>query len=183
LIRAYILRHGATDMGPVPEGWKPISLNREGWQEVQAGADFLSQFIRDGGPKPDWGISSDLPRAEQSLAIAADFLQIPIAKPLFNLRAYEEHSETPAQFESRLLAGMSAVLEMAAKTNTVVLIIAHRSTTGFLGTHYKAWVRKPDYRYDELLLEGGVMAITDCGIEPLFRFVEKNWPEHMKCQH
>ena len=177
MIRAYVMRHGATDMG-----WKPIGLNREGWGEVQAGAEFLEQFIRDGGPSPSWGISSDLPRAEQSLAIAADFLNIPTAPSRFDLRAYEEHSETPAQFERRILSGFSTVMEAAQKSNSIPLMIAHRSSTGFLGKHYKTWVRNPDYRYDELLLEGGILAITECGIMPLFRFVEKNWPEHMKCQ-
>ncbi len=182
MIIAYVMRHGTTDMGPVPEGWKPVGLNREGWGEVQAGADFLEQFIREGGPKPAWGISSDLPRAEQSLAIAADVLNIPTAKPMFDLRAYEEHQESPARFEERILEGFASVLETAQKYNSIPLIIAHRSSTGFLGRYYKAWVREPDYRYDELLLEGGVLAITDCGIQPLFRYVEKNWPEHMKCQ-
>jgi broad specificity phosphatase PhoE len=180
-IVAYLMRHGSTAISPKPEGWLPIGLSREGWGEAQAGAEFLEQFIRGGAPKPTWGISSDLPRAEQTLAIAADTLGIPTLNSLPRLRAFEDKQETPAQYETRTLDGVSDVLATAQRTNSVPLIVAHRSTTGFLGKHFKAWVREPDYRYDALLLEGGLLAITDCGLLPLFRYVEKNWPEHMKC--
>lgn len=182
-IVAYLQRHGSTDISPQPEGWKPIGLSRQGWGEAQAGADFLEQFVKSGGgPKPDWGISSDLPRAEQTLAITADALGIPMVKPDPQIRAFESEQETPARYEQRTLEGMNAVLDAAQKTNSVPLIVAHRSTTGWLGKYFKAWVREPDYRYDSLLLEGGVLALTDGGIMPLFRCVEKNWPEHCKCQ-
>lgn len=176
------MRHGSTAISPAPEGWKPIGLSREGWGEVQAGADFLEQFVRQGGPKPSWGISSDLARAEQTLAIVADTLQIPVLTPLFDLRAYEEHQESPAEYERRNQAGFDAVMQTAQKTNSVPLIVAHRSSTGFLGKKHKVLMRDPDYRYDALLLEGGILALTDCGISPLFRAIEGNWPEHLRCQ-
>lgn len=182
-ILAYLQRHGSTEISPAPEGWKPIGLSRQGWGEAQAGADFLEQFVSSGGgPKPDWGISSDLPRAEQTLAISADTLGIPMVEPDPQLRAFEEQSETPARYEERTLAAFKDVLNTAHKTNSVPLIVAHRSSTGWMGKNYKTWIREPDYRYDSLLLEGGVMALTDGGIVPLFRFIEKNWPEHCKCQ-
>jgi len=180
-ILAYVMRHGSTDISPAPEGWKPIGLSREGWGEAQAGADFLSQFVREGAPKPSWGISSDLPRAEQTLAIAADALQIPVLRPLFDLRAFEEKSETPARYEERNAEAFASILTTAAKSNSVPLIVGHRSSTGFLGKQHKVLGRDPDYRYDALLLEGGILAVTDCGITPLFRAIESNWPEHSKC--
>lgn len=176
------MRHGSTSISPAPEGWKPVGLSREGWGEAQAGADFLFQFTREGAPKPDWGVSSDLPRAEQTLAIAADTLKIPIVQPLEELRAYEESAETPARYEERNHDAFSEVLQMAAKSNTIPLIVCHRSSTGFLGKQHKVLMRDPDYRYDALLLEGGILAITDCGIVPLFRAIESNWPNHLRCQ-
>lgn len=182
MIRAYLMRHGSTDISPAPEGWKPIGLSRQGWGEAQAGADFLDQAIAAGAPKPDWGISSDLPRAEQTLAIVADQLEIPVYKSAPGLRAYEETQETPASYEERNLEAFAQVLEHAAKTNSVPLIVCHRSSTGFLGKYHKVLLREPDYRYDALLLEGGIMAITDSCIMPLFRAIEANWPEHMRCQ-
>jgi len=175
------MRHGSTAISPQPEGWKPIGLSREGWGEAQAGADFLSQFVREGNPKPDWGVSSDLPRAEQTLAIVARSLHIPTVKPIEPLRAFEEAVETPARYEERNLQGFAEVMLTAAKSNSVPLIVCHRSSTGFLGKQHEVFLDDPDYRYDALLLEGGILAITDCGIVPLFRAIEKNWPEHMRC--
>lgn len=176
------MRHGSTAISPAPEGWKPIGLSREGWGEAQAGADFLEQAIKAGAPKPNWGVSSDLPRAEQTLAIVADHLDIPVAEPVRDLRAYEETAETPARYEERNLEAFDSVLGYAVSTNTIPLIVCHRSSTGFLGKQHKVLMRDPDYRYDALLLEGGILAITECGIMPLFRAIEANWPEHMRCQ-
>ena len=176
------MRHGSTSISPAPEGWKPIGLSREGWGEAQSGAEFLSQFVRGGAPKPGWGISSDLPRAEQTLAIAADQLEIPMLQPMFNLRAFEEKEETPARYEERNQEAFNAVLETGAKTNSIPLIVCHRSSTGFLGKKHKVLSKDPDYRYDALLLEGGILALTDCGITPLFRAIESHWPEHLRCQ-
>lgn len=178
---AYIMRHGSTPISPNPEGWKPIGLSETGQGEARAGADFLSQFIREGGPRPDWGISSDLPRAEQTLAIAAGFLGIPVVQPMASLRAFEENEESPAEYEDRTIQGFNSVLQTAVQTNSVPLIVCHRSSTGFLGKRYESWMQHPDYRFDALLLEGGVLGITDCGIIPLFRAVDDNWPPHMRC--
>ena len=181
-IVGYVMRHGSTAISPAPEGWKPIGLSREGWGEAQAGADFLEQFIREGAPKPDWGISSDLPRAEQTLAIVADSLHIPVLHALTDLRAFEEKAETPARYEERNAEAFGNILTTAAKSNSVPLIVCHRSSSGFLGKKHKILSRDPDYRYDALLLEGGILALTDCGIMPLFRAIESNWPEHLRCQ-
>lgn len=181
-IKAYVMRHGSTEISPAPEGWKLVGLNPEGWGEAQAGADFLEQFIRNGAPQPTWGISSDLPRAEQTLAIVANAIQIPVLAPMFELRAFEESKETPARYEERNFDAFSRVLQTAAKSNSVPLIVCHRSSTGFLGKQHKVLSQDPDYRYDALLLEGGILAITDCGIQPLFRAIEANWPEHLRCQ-
>ena len=182
MIQAYLMRHGSTPISPSPEGWKQVELSREGWGEAQAGADFLGQFIRDGGPKPSWGVSSDLARAEQTLAIVADFLAIPVCPPIPDLRAYEEKAETPAHYEERNLEAFNRLLDSAQKSNSVPLIVCHRSSTGFLGKQHKVLTRDPDYRYDALLLEGGILGITDQGIIPLFRAIESNWPEHTKWQ-
>ena len=77
---AYLVRHGATDMTG-PEGWLSVSLNREGQRQMVAAADFLSQHVRE-HPKPDWVVSSDLPRSEQSAAILGDFLRLKVLKPI-----------------------------------------------------------------------------------------------------
>lgn len=182
MIRAYVMRHGSTSISPSPEGWKQIGLSREGWGEARAGADFLLRFTREGSPRPDWGISSDLRRAEETLAIAADILQLPVLQSVFKLRAYDDDRETASSYEERNAEGFSAVLETARETDSVPLIVCHRSSTGFLGKWTNVIDRDPDYRYDALLLEGGVLALTEHGIIPLFRAVEANWPANLKCQ-
>jgi phosphohistidine phosphatase SixA len=178
--RAYVLRHGSTALSPAPEGWKPIGLNPAGRSEAMGAADFLGRLIRQGAPQPDWGVSSDLPRAEQTLAIVSDVLQIPTSTPLFALRAFEDQEESPAEYEKRNVLAFEGILKKAAQTNTVPLIVCHRSSTGFLAKQHKL-DDDPDYRYDALLLEGGILALDDCGLVPLYRALEANWPEHLKC--
>lgn len=175
ILRAYIMRHGSTAVSPAPEGWQPIGLNEEGRSQAVQAADFLEQYLRS-HPKPTYGIASDLPRAEQTLAIVARYIRLNIEPPNPLLRAYERNSEDPASYERRTLEALNDIL---AKPG-LPLIVCHRSTTGFLAKHHSLWQRDPDYSADALLLEGGILAVTDTQIIPLFRAVKSNW--ETKCQ-
>lgn len=175
MIIAYVARHGSTDLSPKPEGWLPISLNAEGRMEVTHAASAMQQFIRQGNPKPKWGVSGDLPRTQETLAILSDYLGLRRGIALPELRAYEAQKETPAEYEERNCRAWGYILS-ESKTRGIPLVACHRSTTSFLGKYYSETFKKPDYRYDALLLEGGVMAIEDDVIYPIFRPVEKNWP-------
>jgi len=178
LLLAYLMRHGSTAMSPQPEGWKQNSLDRIGMQQAVSGADFLEQWVRD-HPRPCWGISSDLARSEETLAIANAILGgLEIVPPLRDLRAYEFSQETPAQYELRSERAFHEVFKMANDKGNIPLIVAHRSTTAFLEKTTpllkgESW--KPDYRNYSLLLEGGVLGITDRGLVPLFLAIADNW--------
>lgn len=175
MIRAYIMRHGSTAISPAPEGWKPVGLSELGRSQAVHAADFIQQYIRL-HPKPTWGISSDLPRAEQTLAVMARFVPLKLEEPNPGLRAYERNVEDPDTYERRTLQALNQILSKPG----LPLIVCHRSTTGFLAKHHSMWDRDPDYSEDALLLEGGILAITDSRVIPLFRVIEANWEN--KCQ-
>lgn len=175
ILRCYIMRHGSTAISPAPEGWKPIGINELGRSQSIHAADFMEQYIRT-HPAPTWGVASDLPRAEQTLAIMARFIPLKLEHPMPGLRAYERAAEDPATYERRTLDALNEILSKPG----VPLIVAHRSTTGFLAKHHSLWEHDPDYSNDALLLEGGILAITDTKVIPLFRAVEKNWENN--CQ-
>lgn len=177
-IEAYIMRHGSTDISPQPEGWKQVGLNVKGWREARQGAQFMLDFTRVSGPKPTWGISSDLVRAFQTLAVVASILQIPTRPPAEGIRAFEINQETPAQYEHRSLAAFESLLEKAKQEKAIPLIVCHRSSTAFLGQYHKELQTNPDYTKDALLHEGGIMAITSTGLMPLFRAIKENWSTH-----
>lgn len=161
-----------------PEGWLPISINREGWSQARAAADFLERYTRTRDhPRPQWGISSDLPRAAETLAIVAEFLHFPVVAPLRDLRAYEKKQESPLQYECRNHEAFREILDVARDLRQVPLIVVHKSSTTFLGKFHKVLSSDPDYENDALLLDGGIFAITDSGLKPLFRWIEANWPQ------
>lgn len=169
------MRHGSTAISPAPEGWKPIGLSEEGRSQAVHAADFLEQYFRS-HPKPTWGISSDLPRAEQTLAIVAQYIPLKLENPMPELRAYERSAEDPSTYERRTLGALNQILSKPG----LPFIVCHRSTTGFLAKHHSLWLRDPDYSADALLLEGGILAVTDSQVIPLFRAVKSNWEN--KCQ-
>ena len=175
ILRGYLMRHGSTAISPAPEGWKPIGLSELGRSQAVHAADFMQQYLRS-HPKPTWGIASDLPRAEQTLAVIARFIPLKIEQSDPDLRAYERNAEDPNTYERRTLAALNRILSKPG----LPFIVCHRSTTGFLAKHHSMWERDPDYSADALLLEGGILAITDTQIIPLFRAVESNWEN--KCQ-
>jgi broad specificity phosphatase PhoE len=175
ILRAYVMRHGSTAISPAPEGWKPIGLSEMGRSQAVHAADFMEQYLRS-HPKPTWAVSSDLPRAEQTLAIMAQFIPLKLESPMPELRAYERNAEDAGTYERRTLAALNQILSKPG----LPFIVCHRSTTGFLAKHHSMWERNPDYSADALLLEGGILAITDSGVIPLFRAVTSNWEN--KCQ-
>ena len=175
MIKAYIMRHGSTTISPSPEGWLQVPLDGKGMTEASLGAKFLRRLIEGGCPRPDWGISSDLKRAEQTLQIASRELGIRVVQPLFNLRAYDKDHETPAQYEARNVVAFEDILNRARVSKSIPLVTCHRSSTAFLAMKHGLIKKSPDYRQFALLMEGGLMEITDAGLRPLFRVIEENW--------
>src|SRR5579864_891821 len=100
-VLAYIIRHGFMDMSPSPEWWSQVPLNALGRYQAREAGEFLRQYD---GPKPKWGVSSDLRRAEETLAIVAKILDIRTMRPIPDIRAVNE-GENPAQFEARNMRG------------------------------------------------------------------------------
>lgn len=169
------MRHGSTAISPAPECWKPIGLSEEGRSQAVHAADFMQQYLRS-HPKPTWGVASDLPRAEQTLAIMAQFIPLKLEPSMSTLRVYERTQETPGTYERRTLEALNEILSRPG----LPFIVCHRSTTGFMAKHHAIWLRDPDYSSDALLLEGGILALTDSQVIPLFRAIESNWEN--KCQ-
>lgn len=167
-------------MSPRTEGWRQIGLNDLGQMQAVAGADFLQQYVRT-HPRPQWGISSDLTRAEETLAITSAFLGgLPDVQPLRELRAFDSEVETPEHYEARSRQAFQRIFANARVTHSIPLIVGHRSTTMFLQRHHpvpKMNEADADYRTHSLLIEGGVMAITETGLVPLFRAIDENWKE------
>lgn len=187
MIRLYIVRHGVTAISPRPEGWMQIGLSREGWGQARAAAEFLQQYIKDGHERPRWAVSSDLLRAEETLSIIGPSVGVQKTSITKALRAYDASRENPRTYEIRTDDIFKRILDAARKANTTVLVVCHRSSTGFLGKFHNILDKDPDYRYDALLLECGIMAVADedgeCKLKPLFRFIESNWPkEVVECQ-
>lgn len=170
ILRAYLMRHGSTAISPAPEGWKPVGLNELGRSQAVHAADFMQQYLRS-HPAPTWAVASDLARAEETLAVVAKFIPLKIEPPDPELRAYERNAEDPKTYERRTLDALNRIMGKPG----LPFIVCHRSTTGFLAKHHKMWLRDPDYSADALLLEGGILALTDTKVIPLFRAVEANW--------
>jgi len=180
-VLAYLLRHGNTDLSPAPEYWLPVPLNRRGREDASAGGTHLyNRVMRDGAnfPMPVRITASDLVRTKETAVIARNALHlshVPIGlEP--GLRAYNPAVESAEQYQERSDQAIRSVLT----DSSVALIVGHRSTSGFLDQAYGAhkfdetWV--PDYRHFRLLHEGGVLAITDDGLVPVFRCARDSWP-------
>lgn len=156
-------------MSPAPEFWSDVPLNAFGRSEAADAAQFINRQT----PKPEWGISSDLPRAVETLAIVSAILGIRRMKPMSELRALDE-GEDPKEFEKRNLKAFTTILAIAKKTKKVGLIAAHRSNSAFLSKMLGGTLQKIDYRVNSLLHEGGVAAIKSNSIQPLFKFIGEN---------
>lgn len=169
-ILAWFIRHGSTDISPKPEFWKQVPLNALGRAEAVDAGEFIARHT----PNPEWGISSDLTRAEETLAIAASALGLTkILKPMPELRALGE-DENQEDFEKRNLKAFTVLLDMAKKTKKVGLISAHRSNSAFLGKLLGGTKQKIDYRINSLIHEGGVMILKNRSLQPMFKFIGEN---------
>lgn len=168
-VLAWFVRHGSTDMSPAPEFWLPVSLNAFG----KAEALDASQFIAMHTPRPEWGVSSDLPRAQETLDIAAKVLGFSKLKPMPELRAFGE-DEDPKDYEKRNLKAFAALFAMALKTKKVGLIAGHRSTSAFLGKMLGGTIQKVDYKLNSLVHEGGVIVLKKRSLQPMFKFIGEN---------
>lgn len=178
-IKAYVLRHGSTAISPNPEGWQQIPLDRRGIEEAREAGQFLCGLISQGYPAPRWGVSSDLERAIQTLDIVASVVDMTVVEPMISLRAYEKHEETAISYELRNMLAFDIILARAFKSGRLPLIACHRSSTAWLAkTH--GIIKNPDYREDALLQEGGLLALTDHGIKPLFRVRPEAWKQLSK---
>jgi broad specificity phosphatase PhoE len=182
-VRAYLQRHGSTALSPFPEGWLPIPLNAKGRDDALAGAAYLKQHISENNlPTPDYIVTSDLTRTEQTADIAAKTLGIKIVTTLPGLRAFEGEEETPEEYEARSEEALKQILA----EDQLPLVVAHRSTTGFLDKKFGAdhsddgdW--QPDYKTHSLLREGGVLALANpkWKLLPIYQPILENWPpEH-----
>lgn len=164
-------------MSPRSEGWLPVRLNADGKMDARSGANFIKKLPADQWPQPEWIIASDLLRTLETANITAETLGMGFINTLESIRAYDEGRESPEEFEQRNVQGFDDILSRSG----IPLIVAHRSTTGFLdqqyGHHAQDTDWNPDYSTHSLLLEGGVLAITDDGLVPLFRALEENWPD------
>lgn len=67
-VLAYIVRHGATDKSPAPEWQTQVPINDLGKAQARVAAEWLKQNAK---RRPGWGVSSDLARSEQTLAICS----------------------------------------------------------------------------------------------------------------
>ena len=176
-VRAYFMRHGSTSASPSPEKWKPLPLSDKGRAQAVDGAIHLASMVSSGvWPAPDRVVSSDLPRAKQTADIAAQMFQIPSVSTSEKLRAFNDEVETPQEYEARTASGLGDVLAGAGRP----LIVAHRSTTGYLDQqffHPDDEDFNPDYVNFSLLKEGGILGVRNPhGLVPLWQPVQANWP-------
>jgi hypothetical protein len=173
-ILAYIVRHGFTDTSPKPEWWSQVPLNALG----RAQAADAAEFLKGQNVKPDFGISSDLQRAEDTLAICAEILGIKCMRPVADLRALNK-DEDQKEFEKRNLHGFTAILAAAKLKGKVPLIACHRSNTAWLAKHFSNVRQEIDYRAASLVWEGGVVCIKNGIAIPIYKRLAQNAKEDL----
>lgn len=174
MILAYVVRHGETDRSPNPEWWSQIPLNALG----EAQARDAGEFIKTEKVKPKWGVSSDLKRAEQTLAICAEVLNLTIVRPMYDLRAFGK-DEDQKKFEARNERAFTAILATAKVRGEIPLIACHRSNSAWIAKRY-GWVRQEvDYRQASAIWEGGVIVIDSKGAHPIYKKLSENPKEDL----
>lgn len=171
-ILAYIIRHGSTDISPKPEWWSQVPLNALGRTQAADAAEFL----RRQNTRPDFVVTSDLARAEETGRICADALGIKCMRPLADLRALNK-DEDQKEFERRNLHGFTAVLAAAKVRDSVPLIAVHRSNTAWLGKQFGGVRQEIDYRSASLVWEGGIVVIKNGVALPLYKKLTQNAKE------
>lgn len=171
MLLAYVVRHGYTAISPQPEDWLPVPLDSLGRVDAMDAAQWIKRM---GKVQPEWGISSDLPRAEQTLGVCAKVLGLNVMRPMQELRAFSHKDETPEQFEKRNNKAFTSIMQMAAKSKKVGVIACHRSNTAYLGKMMGGVLQNINYRLHTLVHEGGIVLLNRNSIEPVFKFEGEN---------
>jgi histidine phosphatase superfamily protein (branch 1) len=174
-VLAYILRHGTTDLSPKHEGQTQIPMNALGKAQVRGAAEFIKWKMPH---KPVWGVSSDLLRTEQALAICAEVLNLKCVRPVPELRNLGD-DETSAGFEKRLDKAIPAILETGKKTKSIPLIATHRSVTAWTTKKYSGVEQELDYHRAAVIWEGGVIVIDSKGARPIYKPMSENTAEDL----
>jgi phosphohistidine phosphatase SixA len=177
-IRFLLMRHGRTSMTDKPEGWRAVRLSATGRIDAQDGGNFLAANL-DRLPPISHLISSPLPRSRQTADIVGGILGINnVDSDWPELRAFDIARETPGRYARRSEQALQRLLSVPG----MPLVIAHRSTTSWLGQRYSLTRAGDDKSFVKSLIDtGGVMAVGDIsegssGLAPLWRPLEANWP-------
>ena len=141
-------------------------MDRKGRENALAAAASLAHHL-DGWPDPTHILSSDLRRATETASVVAQVLGTGTVKTMPELRAYEPKRENPEQYEERSAVALDRIMA----GDGVPVIVAHRSTSAYLGRIYSRGRWTPDYRSDSLLREGGILAITPNRLVPLYKAI------------
>lgn len=173
MVLAYVLRHGVTDLSPKHEGQTQIPMNDLGKAQVRDAGEFIKDQLK---IKPEWGVSSDLKRAEQALQICAGILGLEMGRPMADLRNLGDE-ETPAHFEKRLTRAFDAILAVRQKNKKVPLIATHRSVSAWVCKRYGFVRQEIDYHRASVMWEGGVLVIDSNGARPIYKPLVENTAE------
>lgn len=172
-VLAYIQRHGVTDLSPRHEGQTQIAMNAFGIAQTMASAEYIKTEQRQ---QPEWGISSDLRRAEQALEISAKILNLKTLRPMPDLRNLGD-DETGRQFEKRLEKAFAAILAIRQKTKTIPLVCTHRSVSAWVCKQFGYVRQEIDYHRASVVWEGGVILLDGEGARPVYKPLAENTAE------
>lgn len=177
MILAYVVRHGSTAISPEPEGWLQIPLSPLGRAQAIDAAQWLKQNAEQ---QIGWGVSSDLTRAIETLAICSKVLKMEIVKPLYGLRAFNVDAEKPTAYEARTQTAFAGVLAAAKASKRIPLIAWHRSGTAWLVKTIGGVLQDIDYREAAAVREGGIIEIsTERGAVPVYKTLDENARENL----
>jgi len=174
-ILAYIVRHGSTDLSPQPEWQSQIPLNELGRAQALDAAWWLKLKQ---STLPTWGVSSDLARAEETLAICAKVLNLETVKPLDGLRALDK-DEPDDKFEARNKKAFTAVLAAGKVKGAIPLVACHRSNTTWLAKEFGGVQQHVNYRQNSAVYEGGILVIKNGVLRPLYKSLAENPYENL----
>lgn len=174
-ILAYIVRHGSTDMSPAPEWQSQIPLNELGRAQALDAAWWLKLKQ---STLPTWGVSSDLARAEETLAICAKVLNLEVVKPVEGLRALDR-DEPAEKFETRNKRAFTAILATGKVKGAIPLIACHRSNTAWLSTAFAGVQQHINYRMTSAVYEGGMLVIKNGVLRPIYKSLAENPNENL----